>query len=193
MSSCTDLGRGNHLNRWRWVALCLAGVWLCAVFASRVAAQSNEAATPGAQQPLPAAQPQADKPASDPAKSQSVQPAQAPGSQPAAPHTMHRRPLIDERVKAFAASLNLSEDQQAAVKKILEQRQAEIVRLRNSPISGSERIDRLHVLQDQTVEKIRGVLNDEQKKKYNPLAVRQVPPSSDQKTVEDWLKVTSPH
>ncbi len=80
------------------------------------------------------------------------------------------------------------------MKKILEQRQAEILRLRtDTSISGSERIDRLHLLQDQTVNKIRSVLDDEQKKKYDPLAVRKVPPSSDQKSVEDWLKETTPH
>jgi hypothetical protein len=36
------------------------------------------------------------------------------------------------------------------------------------------------------------VLNDEQKKKYDPLAVRRVAPAPDQKSVEDWLKVTNP-
>lgn len=80
------------------------------------------------------------------------------------------------------------------MKRILEQRQVAILRLRaDESISGSERIDRLRLLQDQTVDKIRGVLNDEQKKKYNPLAVRKVPPAADQKSVEDWLKVTTPH
>jgi len=105
-----------------------------------------------------------------------------------------RRAVIDDRVKALAASLNLNDRQQAAVKKILEQRQMEILRLRqDTSISGSERIDRLRLLQDQTVERIRSVLNDEQKEKYNPLAIRKLPPPSDQKTVEDWLKVTTPH
>jgi hypothetical protein len=145
------------------------------------------------QQPQPSEQLQAAQPAQAPADPQSAQPAEPHGSQAAAPHAVRRRPLIDERVKALAASLNLTEQQQAAVKRILEQRQAETLRLRNAPMSGSERIDRLHLLQDQTIEKIRSVLNDEQKKKYDPLAVRKVPPSADQKSVEDWLKVTTPH
>jgi len=39
---------------------------------------------------------------------------------------------------------------------------------------------------------IRAVLNDEQKKKYDPLAVRDRTPAPDQKSVEDWLKETTP-
>ena len=193
MSSCSDLGTGNNQNRWKPVALCLAGLLINAVLASPLAGQSNEAATSGAQEPPPAAQPQAAQPATEPAKPKSTQAAQPQGSQTRTPHAMHRRPAIDDRVKALAASLNLTEEQQASVKNILMQRQAEILRLRNSPMAGDERIGRLRLLQDQTVEKIRSVLNDEQKTKYDPLAVRKVPPSSDQKTLEDWLKATSPH
>ena len=47
-------------------------------------------------------------------------------------------------------------------------------------------------LQDNTVERIRAVLNEEQKKKYDPLAVRRVQPAPDQRSVEDWLKATTP-
>lgn len=80
-----------------------------------------------------------------------------------------------------------------AVKKILEQRQLEMLRIRQDPsIEGSERIERLRALQDQTVQRIRGVLNDEQKKKYDPLAIRNREPAPDQKSVEDWLKATTP-
>jgi len=83
--------------------------------------------------------------------------------------------------------------QQAAVKKILEQRQQETLRIRqDASISGGTRIERFRALQDQTVLRIRAVLNDEQKKKYDPLAVRRVTPPPDQKSVEDWLKVTNP-
>jgi hypothetical protein len=103
------------------------------------------------------------------------------------------RPSIDDRVKVFAKNLDLNEAQQAAVKKILEQRQQETLRLRQDPsISGSARIERLRALQDTTVERIRAVLNDEQKKKYDPLAVRRIQPAPNQRSVEDWLKVTTP-
>ena len=105
----------------------------------------------------------------------------------------HRRPSIDDRVRVFAKNLDLTEAQQAAVKKILEQRQQEALRIRNdSSVSGSVRIERFRALQDNTVERIRAVLNEEQKKKYDPLAVRRRQPAPDQRSVEDWLKVTTP-
>ena len=117
--------------------------------------------------------------------------APATPAQPA--HPSHRRLTLDDRVKGFATALGLNDAQQAAVKKILEQRQQETLRLRrDTSIPGSVRIERLRALQDQTVQRIRLVLNDEQKKKYDPLAVRQAGPAPGQKSVEDWLKVTTP-
>jgi len=94
----------------------------------------------------------------------------------------------------LARSLDLNEAQRAAVKKILEQRQQETLRIRQDPsISGGARIERFRALQDNTVERIRAVLNEEQKKKYDPLAVRGMQPAPQQRSVEDWLKVTTPH
>lgn len=120
--------------------------------------------------------------------------AAAPASSTPQPtNPTHRRPSLDDRVKTLAAALNLDEAQQVAVKRILEQRQQETLQLRHdSSITGSTRIERLRALQDQTVQRIRLVLNDEQKKKYDPLAVRNAGPAPGQKSVEDWLKVTTP-
>jgi hypothetical protein len=93
----------------------------------------------------------------------------------------------------LAKNLDLNESQQVAVKKILEQRQQETLRLRRDPsISGSTRIEQFRALQDNTVQRIRAVLNEEQKKKYDPLAVRRIQPAPEQRSVEDWLKVTTP-
>ena len=112
-------------------------------------------------------------------------------SAPAVAQRGHR-PTIDDRVKVLARNLELNEAQQAAVKKILEQRQQEALRIRqDDSISGGARIERFRALQDHTVERIRAVLNEEQRKKYDPLAVRQTGPAPGQRSVEDWLKVTT--
>lgn len=104
----------------------------------------------------------------------------------------HRRQIIDERVKVFARKMNLNEAQQAAVKEILEQRQQETLRLRRDPsISGSARIERFRALQDNTVQRIRAVLTDEQRQQYDPQAVRRIQPAPQQRSVEDWLKITT--
>ena len=104
----------------------------------------------------------------------------------------HARPTLDDRVKTLSKSLDLNETQQSAVKKILEQRQQETLRLKlDSSISGSTRIDRFRALQDETVARIRSVLNEEQKKKYEPFAPRRLPPAPDQRSVEDWIQITT--
>jgi len=102
-----------------------------------------------------------------------------------------QRSGIDGRVKVLAKNLDLNEAQQSAVKNILEQRRQETLRLRlDSSVTPSSRIARFRVLQDKTVERIRAVLNEEQRKKYDPLVVRGIPPAQDQRSVEDWLRLS---
>jgi hypothetical protein len=114
-----------------------------------------------------------------------------PKPQTGTPVTRHTI-TIDDQVKRFAESLDLSESQQSEVKKILEFRQVQTRRIRlDGSLSGDERISRLRVLQDSTVIWMRGALNDEQKKKYDPLAMRQAHKSSPQPSVEDWMKAAS--
>ena len=114
-----------------------------------------------------------------------------PKRQTGTPVTRHTK-TIDDQVKRFAESLGLTESQQSEVMKILEFRQVQTRRIRlDGSLSGDERISRLRVLQDSTVMSIRGVLNDEQKKKYDPLAVRQAQKGSSQTSVEDWMKAAA--
>jgi ABC-type lipopolysaccharide export system ATPase subunit len=107
-------------------------------------------------------------------------------------HRLQARVIIDDRVRTFAKNLDLNEAQQSAVKRILEERQQETLRIRLDPsLSGEARFDRFRALQDITVERIRSVLNDEQKKKYDPLVVRKIKPAPQERSVEDWLKATT--
>lgn len=131
-----------------------------------------------------------------PALAQVSPSSQGAGNTSAARRTTHgyRYPTLDDRVRTLAKNLDLSAAQQAAVKKILEERQEETLRLRlDSSLTGSARIDKFRALQEKTVERIRAVLKEEQKKKYDPLAVRRLPPPQEQRSVEDWLKATTPH
>lgn len=163
MPSCNNAIRAIGRNRAILVGVCVSAFLLNAMLSSFLVAQASDAAP-------------------------------ATPATPAHPaHPTHRRASLDDRVKAFATALGLNDAQEAAVKKILEQRQQEVLRLRqDGSIPGSVRIERLRALQDQTVQRIRTVLNDEQKKKYDPLAVRQTGQAPGQKSVEDWLKVTTP-
>jgi hypothetical protein len=109
-------------------------------------------------------------------------------------HAVRRRARLEDRVKVLAESLHLDDAQQVAVTKILEERQQETLRIRrDASISGSDRMAQFRAIQDRTVVRIRSVLNEEQKKKYDPLAVRRVEPAPEQRSVEDWIKATTPH
>ena len=101
---------------------------------------------------------------------------------------------IDSRVNVFAKNLDLTEAQKLAVKKILEERQQQSLRIRqNSSISGADRIEQFRNLQYSTVARIRAVLNEEQRKKYEPFATEKLKPTTPERSVEDWLKLTTPH
>jgi hypothetical protein len=122
----------------------------------------------------------------------SAQASDAGGLRPQTPPHRSRKSNIDARVSILTRSLDLNDAQQSAVKNILEQRQQQTLRIRRDPsITGSVRIERFRALQDDTVERIRAVLNEEQKKKYDPLASRQIQ-SKPERSVEDWLKTTTP-
>ena len=103
---------------------------------------------------------------------------------------LRRRTItLDDQVKSFAETLDLSEAQRSEVKKVLEFRQVQTRRIRlDGSLSGAERISGFRSLQDSTIARIRAVLNDEQKKKYDPLALRQAQQDSPPASVEDWMK-----
>jgi hypothetical protein len=93
----------------------------------------------------------------------------------------------------LSKNLELTEAQRNAVKKILVRRQEETLHIRNSEAPGNVRIGQFRALQDQTVNQIRAILTDEQKKKYDPLILRNIPkPDQPQRSLEDWIKATTP-
>ena len=104
--------------------------------------------------------------------------------------SVYRRRTVDERVKGFAETLNLDPAQQAGVKAALERQQREARQIQfDQSLSGPERIGRFRALQQDTVSRIRALLNDEQKKKYDPLNHGPTATIS-QPSVEEWLKAT---
>jgi len=92
----------------------------------------------------------------------------------------------------LAKYLELDEAQQIALQKILEQRQQEVLQMRFTPLpAGSAQIDRFRAIQDKTVNRIRAVLNQEQRKKYDILAIRRSVPPPPKTSVQDWLKAAT--
>jgi hypothetical protein len=146
----------------------------------RATAQAGESAA------LPAA---SQAPAQPPAPSVSA-PSHAA---PARPHGMYRRRTIDDRVKQLAKALDLNETQQAGVKAVLEHQQIQARKIQfEQGVDGNERIGRLRALQEDTVLRIRALLNDEQKKKYDPLSHAQPNATPSDSYVDQWMKHHQP-
>ena len=133
--------------------------------------------------------------ASRPAPNQTLAQDQKPAGIDAKQQARHpgKRSALDLQVSRFARNLELTESQQSAVRLILEQQQQEILKIRQDPsLIGGRGIDRIRTLQENTVMRIRSILNEEQKKRYDPLAPRRLPPATGP-SLEDWLNATAPH
>jgi hypothetical protein len=103
--------------------------------------------------------------------------------------SIHRTANPDKSVEVLTQYLQLDAAQKTALHKILEQRQKELLQMRFAPSPpGSAQIDRFRAIQDRTVERIRGILNREQRQKYDLTAIRGSGPSTPKPNVEDWLK-----
>ena len=92
--------------------------------------------------------------------------AQAPSSgDQAARHTM---PSVDDQLKNLTSQLNLTADQQAKIKPILEDQHQQAQAARNdTSLSADDRRSKMRSLHESSNAKIRDVLNDDQKKKFD--------------------------
>ena len=104
----------------------------------------------------------------------------------------YKRPSLEGQVEVLARYLDLNEDQRSTLRNILMQRQKEILQMRLTPTSAGSPSDRFRAIEDQTAERIRAALNEEQRKKYDPIGARSLTPAPPQSSVEDWLKTTGP-
>lgn len=96
---------------------------------------------------------------------------------------------LDEQVKKFTSLLELDAKQESQVRMILKSRQEQLVSiLRSQSPSRVDAVTQLRAINESTVARIRAVLNDEQKKKYDPLKHNTPSDSQPQPSVDDWLQ-----
>ena len=85
----------------------------------------------------------------------------------------HGMPSVDERVQHMTKALNLSADQQTKVKSILESQRDQMMSLKqNTSMSQDDRRAKFQQIHQDTQQKIRDVLNDNQKAKFDQMAER---------------------
>lgn len=95
----------------------------------------------------------------------------APGEMGGQGH--HGMPSVEQRVQHLTKMLNLSDDQQAKVKSILQDQQSQATALRQDTSTPQQdrRAKFMQIHQD-TQQKIRELLNDDQKAKFDQMQAR---------------------
>jgi len=128
---------------------------------------------PRGQQPNPpqgAPPSQQGQPPSQPGQPPS-QPGQPPqDAPPAPPPAVAHMPSIDEQVKALSDELNLTGEQPGKVKMILEdQRTQAMTVIGDGGLSRDDKVQKIRGIRESTIAKVRGILNDDQKKKFDQM------------------------
>lgn len=99
---------------------------------------------------------------------------------------------LDERVAFYAKELNLDARQQSELRGLLSEQREQVQRLwSDTTMPAAQRIQATKAIEDATSDRIRALLNEEQRKKYNPPR----PPhdkliQAQATSVEDWMRLT---
>jgi hypothetical protein len=114
----------------------------------------------------------------------------AAGSAAVRPHTIHTpASSLDNRVQLMAKELDLDANQQARLKSILLAHRAEVAKAWNDPsVPAAVRIATTQVVSEKTAERIRAVLNDEQRTKYAKAHQRDAPVGAPGGDVQKWMQ-----
>jgi hypothetical protein len=126
---------------------------------------------------------EAAKPSDQPQPPEQKEQPQPPQAQPQAP-AQAQPPSIDDQVKALAQELNLDAQQQAKVRTILEdQRTQAMAVIGDTTAPRDQKVQKIRAIREDTISKVRGLLNDEQKKKLDDMLQepgQQAPPKEPQ-------------
>jgi protein CpxP len=97
-------------------------------------------------------------------------PPPAQGEERHGQHGAHGMPSVDDHVKMLSEKLNLTEDQQAKVKSLFEAQRTQMQALmKDDSLSPDARRDKARSIHDETHAKIRDLLTDDQKKKFDAM------------------------
>jgi hypothetical protein len=97
---------------------------------------------------------------------------------------------LDERVAAMAIALDLDGEQRSQLRRVLERQRAQIAGLWNdTTIPAARRIMATQAIGELTADRIRALLNDAQRKRYDaPRHARSAAPNPGDRSMEDWMK-----
>jgi hypothetical protein len=107
--------------------------------------------------------------------------------------TRHRTgATLEDRVRTLTKALDLDARQQADLRKVLEAQRDEVTRIwDDESMPPANRVVATQAVSDTTADRIRALLNDQQKKKFTPPKPPHEP-ASDGPSVEEWMDATKP-
>ena len=129
---------------------------------------------------------------SSPARADDV--GHTPVAATAAPRA-HAGTSLEDRVQILAKALNLDATQQSELRMALVSQREQVMRVWNDPaVPPAYRISATRAISEQTSDRIRGFLNDEQRAKFNPpRQAHEQDPDASVRSVEDWMKAPEPN
>jgi hypothetical protein len=144
-----------------------AAAFFCTViFALGVFAVQNPTAQPNSGQ-MPSTQSPQGTPSTMPQQS-------APPSQSAPQPSQGRMSNTDDQVKALSDQLNLNADQQSKVRSILmDQHDQAMALIQDNSMARDAKLEKIHSLRASTISKVREVLKDDQKTKFDQMVQQQ--------------------
>lgn len=96
---------------------------------------------------------------------------------------------LEARVRLLSRELDLNPEQQHAVRQILQGQREAVRHIWQDPsIAPAERAPAVRAVSNQTADRIRAVLNEEQRKKYNRALPNEALTTQSNADVEGWLK-----
>jgi protein CpxP len=117
----------------------------------------------------------------------------ATGTVPQTSAPLHRASALEQRVALLSAELGLDAQQQAEVRRILEDQRQQVAKVwSDTAVPAAYRVNATRSISERTGDRIRALLTEEQKAKYNqPRKPREAAEHSDAPSVEDWMKATN--
>jgi hypothetical protein len=100
---------------------------------------------------------------------------------------------LDDRVKTLALALNLDAAQQVKLKSVLEFQRDQVRKVwDDSSVPAAYRVNATRTISDTTADRIRALLTEEQRKKYNQPHPPRQRAADGSRSVEDWMNATQP-
>jgi protein CpxP len=117
----------------------------------------------------------------------------AGGAQARPAPTRHASAALEQRVTLLAAELSLDAQQQAQVRRILEDQREQVMKVWNdSSLAAANRVSATRTISDRAADRIRAILTEEQKAKYNKARKpRAAGENSASPSIEEWMKATA--